>query len=67
MSRDVVFVKYNTSDAFRYKYISISVPYIYKCLEMLYFVKYNTSDELRYKYISISVPDIYKCQEMLFS
>ena len=38
MSRDVVFVKNNTSDEFRYKlkYISISVPNIYKCLEMLY-------------------------------
>ena len=36
MSRDVVFVKYNTSDEFRYKYISISVPNKYKCLEMLY-------------------------------
>ena len=53
MSRDIVFVKYNTSDELRYKDISISVPNIYKCLEMLYFVKYNTSDELRYKYISI--------------
>ena len=36
MSRDVVFVKYNTSDEFSYKYTSISVPNIYKCLEMLY-------------------------------
>ena len=36
MSRNVVFVKYNTSDEFRYKDISISVPNIYKCLEMLY-------------------------------
>ena len=36
MSRDVVFVKYNTSDELRYKYISSSVPNIYKCLEMLY-------------------------------
>ena len=34
MSRDVVFVKYNTSDEF--KYISISVPDIQKWLEMLY-------------------------------
>ena len=36
MSRDVVFVKYNMSYEFRYKYTSISVPDIYKCLEMLY-------------------------------
>ena len=36
MSRDVVFIKYNTSDEFRYKDISISVPNIYKCLEMLF-------------------------------
>ena len=41
MSRDVVFVKYNTSDELRYKYASISVPNIYKCLETLYFVKYT--------------------------
>ena len=47
MSRDVGFVKYNTSDELRYKYTSISVPDIYKCLEMLYFVKYNTSDKLK--------------------
>ena len=36
MSRDVVFVKYNTSGEFRYKYTSISVPNKYKCLEILY-------------------------------
>ena len=36
MSRDVVFVKYITSDEFRYKDISISVPDIKQCLEMLY-------------------------------
>ena len=36
MSRDVVFIKYNTSDEFRYKDISISVPNIYNCLEMLF-------------------------------
>ena len=36
MSRDVVFVKHNTTDELSYKYISISVPNIYKCLEMLY-------------------------------
>ena len=58
MSRDVVFVKYNTSNELGYKDISISIPDIYKCLEMLYFLKYNTSDKLRHKYISISVPDI---------
>ena len=58
MSRDVVFVKYNTSDGLRYKYTSISVSNIYTCFEMLYFVKYNTSDELRYKYNTISVPDL---------
>ena len=29
MSRDVVFVKYNTSDKLRHKYISVSVPDIY--------------------------------------
>ena len=56
MSRDVVFIKYNSSDELRYKYTSISVPDIYKCLEI--FVEYNTSDELRYKYSLISVPDI---------
>ena len=36
MSRDVVFVKYNTSDELRYKDNSISVADISKCLEMLY-------------------------------
>ena len=30
MSRDVVFVKYNTSDELGYKDISISVPDIYR-------------------------------------
>ena len=36
MSRDIVFVKYNTLDEFRYKDISISVPKLWKCPEMLY-------------------------------
>ena len=58
MSRDVVFVKYNTSDELRYKYISaFSTRYIEMSRDVV-FVKYNTSDELRYKDISISVPDL---------
>ena len=36
MSRDVVFVKHNTSDELRYKDISIIVSDIKKSLEMLY-------------------------------
>ena len=58
MSRDAVFVKYNTSDEFRYKDISIfSTRYIEMSRDVV-FVKYNTSDELKYKYISIPVSDI---------
>ena len=58
MSRDVVFVKYNTSDELRYKYASISESRYIEMSRDVVFVKYNTSDELRYKYASISVPDI---------
>ena len=32
MSRDVVFVKYNTSDKLSKEYFNFSTKYIYKCL-----------------------------------
>ena len=57
MSRDVVYVKYNTSDQIKYKYISIRVFDI-KMSRDVVFLEYNTSDELKYNYTSIPVPDI---------
>ena len=58
MSRDVVFVKYNTSDKLKYKYTSISESRYIEMSRDVVFVPHNTSDKLRYKYASISIPDI---------
>ena len=46
MSRDVVLVKYNTSDKFKYNlFFNSSTRYIDMSRDVVY-VKYNTSDKL---------------------